>query len=136
MTKNVFNTNVALHGRQAFPADKGLAAFVGMEATHQEEVERLAMAVKGTVCCWRMDCLDNMKEEEVVVEEEEEAKIPASAVVGQGGLLAVMMMVSAVECDLVEVEETEGCCSMEVEHWNHHCLASRSETSTSNHLYQ
>jgi hypothetical protein len=106
-----------------------------MEATHQEEVESLAMAVEGTVCCWRMDCLDNMKEVVVVVEEEA-AKIPASAVVGQGGLLAVVMEVLVVECDPTKVEEREERCSMEVEYWNHDCLASMSETSTSNHLYQ
>lgn len=129
------NTNVALHSRLAFPADKGFAAVVDMETTHQEEMESLAMAVEGTVGCWRMDCLDNMKEEVVVVEEEE-AKTPASAVVGQGGFLAIMRMVWVVECDLIKVGEREERCSMEVEHCNHHCLASMSETSTSNHLYQ
>jgi len=134
MTKIVSNPNVALHSHQAFPADKGVAAFVGMEATHQEEVQSWAMAVEGTVCCWRMDCLDNMKE--VVVVEEEAAKIPASAVVGRGGILAVMMEVLVVECDPIKVEERGERCSMEVEHWNHQCLASMSETSTSNHLYQ
>jgi hypothetical protein len=74
--------------------------------------------------------------EVVVVVEEEAAKIPASAVVGQGGLLAVVMEVLVVECDPTKVEEREERCSMEVEYWNHHCLASMSETSTSNHLYQ
>ncbi len=126
------NTNVAFHSRQAFPADKEIAAFVGMEATHRNEVESLATVVEGTVCCWRMDCLDSMKEEV----EEVVAKGPASVVVGQGRLLAVMTVVLAVDCDLLEVEEGERRCSMEVEHWDHHCLASMSVTSTSDRRYQ
>lgn len=125
------NTNVALHSRQAFPADKEIATFVGMEATRRNEVECLATVVEATVYCWRTDYLDSMKEEV-----EEEAKGPASAVVGQGRLLAVMTVVLAVGCDLVEVEEREGRCSMEVEHWDHHCLASMSVTSPSDRRYQ